>query len=229
MNLYVYSDESGVFDYINNKYFIFAGIILFSKEEKENLERKYRTIEKDIYKNNNYVGELKAKVLKYKEKRRLYNIFKNANKFCCIIKQEKILKNIYSDKKSKQRYLDYAFKISIKEAFKSMIKQNLIDENEIDNIIVYCDEHTTATNGKYELREALLNEFKRGTFNREWNIFYEPLFKNMKDVKLKYCNSEHTTLVRGADIIANKVYAIAVNENWEVLRNLENMNIKKLP
>lgn len=229
MNLYVYSDESGVFDYINNKYFIFAGIILFSKEEKENLERKYRTIEKDIYKNNNYVGELKAKVLKYKEKRRLYNIFKNANKFCCIIKQEKILKNIYSDKKSKQRYLDYAFKISIKEAFKSMIKQNLIDENEIDNIIVYCDEHTTATNGKYELREALLNEFKRGTFNREWNIFYEPLFKNMKDVKLKYCNSEHTTLVRGADIIANKVYGIAVNENWEVLRNLENMNIKKLP
>ena len=229
MNLYVYSDESGVFDYINNKYFIFAGIILFSKEEKENLERKYRTIEKDIYKNNNYVGELKAKVLKYKEKRRLYNIFKNANKFCCIIKQEKILKNIYSDKKSKQRYLDYAFKISIKEAFKSMIKQNLIDENEIDNIIVYCDEHTTATNGKYELREALLNEFKRGTFNREWNIFHEPLFKNMKDVKLKYCNSEHTTLVRGADIIANKVYGIAVNENWEVLRNLENMNIKKLP
>lgn len=229
MNLYVYSDESGVFDYINNKYFIFAGIILFSKEEKENLERKYRTIEKDIYKNNNYVGELKAKVLKYKEKRRLYNIFKNANKFCCIIKQEKILKNIYSDKKSKQRYLDYAFKISIKEAFKSMIKQNLIDENEIDNIIVYCDEHTTATNGKYELREALLNEFKRGTFNREWNIFYEPLFKNMKEVKLKYCNSEHTTLVRGADIIANKVYGIAVNENWEVLRNLENMNIKKLP
>ena len=229
MNLYVYSDESGVFDYINNKYFIFAGIILFSKEQKENLERKYRTIEKDIYKNNNYSGELKAKVLKYNEKRRLYNIFKNVNKFCCIINQEKVLKKIYSDKKSKQRYLDYAFKISLKEAFKSMIKQNLIDENEIDDIIVYCDEHTTATNGKYELREALLNEFKCGTFNREWNIFYEPLFKDMRNVKLKYCNSEHTTLVRGADIIANKVYGVVINKNFKELRKLKNMNKVFLP
>ena len=229
MNLYVYSDESGVFDYINNKYFIFAGIILFSKKEKENLERQYRSIENDIYKNNNYYGELKAKVLKHNEKRRLYNIFKNVNKFCCIIEQEKVLKNIYSDKKSKQRYLDYAFKISLKEAFKSMIKRNLINENEIDDIIVYCDEHTTATNGIYELGEALLNEFKCGTFNREWNIFYEPLFKEMRNVKLKYCNSKHTTLVRGADIIANKVYGVVVNENWKDLRNLENMNIKILP
>ena len=229
MNLYVYSDESGVFDYINNKYFIFAGIILFSKEEKENLERKYRTIEKDIYKNNNYSRELKAKVLKYNEKRRLYNIFKNVNKFCCIINQEKVLKKIYSDKKSKQRYLDYAFKISLKEAFKSMIKQNLIDENEIDDIIVYCDEHTTATNGKYELREALLNEFKCGTFNREWNIFYEPLFKDMRNVKLKYCNSEHTTLVRGADIIANKVYGVVINKNFKELRKLKNINKVFLP
>ena len=81
----------------------------------------------------------------------------------------------------------------------------------------------------YELREALLNEFKCGTFNREWNIFYEPLFKDMRSVKLKYCNSKHTTLVRGADIIANKVYGVVVNENWKDLRNLENMNIKILP
>lgn len=229
MNLYVYSDESGVFDYINNKYFIFAGIILFSKKEKENLERKYRTIENDIYKNNNYYGELKAKVLKHNEKRRLYNTLKNVNKFCCIIKQEHILKEIYLDKKSKQRYLDYAFKISLKGALKNLIKQNLINENEIDDIIVYCDEHTTATNGKYELRESLQNEFKYGTYNEKYSKFFNPLFKNMKDVKLKYCNSEHTTLIRGADIIANKVYGVVVNENWKNLRNLENMNIKILP
>lgn len=229
MNLYVYSDESGVFDYINNKYFIFGGIIFLSNDEKDCCSRKYKDIEKSIYQNSKYVGELKAKSLKYKEKRRLYNVFRDVNKFCCIIRQKKILKNIYSDKKSKQRYLDYAFKISLKEALKSLLKQKLISNDNIDDIVVFCDEHTTATNGKYELRESLLNEFKYGTFNRKYSEFFEPLFKNMNDVKLKYCNSEHAILIRGADIIANKIYGIVMNENWKDLQKLKKINILVLP
>lgn len=34
MNLFIYSDESGVFDNNHNDYFVFGGIICFGKEEK---------------------------------------------------------------------------------------------------------------------------------------------------------------------------------------------------
>ena len=50
MDIFIYSDESGVFDKIHNKYFIFAGIVLLSKEEKDDAVRKYKKIEKNIRK-----------------------------------------------------------------------------------------------------------------------------------------------------------------------------------
>lgn len=36
MNLYIYSDESGVFDNKHEKYFVFGGLIFLSKFEKDN-------------------------------------------------------------------------------------------------------------------------------------------------------------------------------------------------
>ena len=48
MDLFVYSDESGVFDSAHNKYFVFAGLILLGKENVSNvswqdLGDKFRT------------------------------------------------------------------------------------------------------------------------------------------------------------------------------------------
>ena len=40
MNLYIYSDESGVFDKAHNNYFVFGGIICIDNNEKEMLSRK---------------------------------------------------------------------------------------------------------------------------------------------------------------------------------------------
>ena len=71
------------------------------------------------------------------------------------------------------------------------------------------DEHTTATSGKYELREALEQEFKNGTFNYNWAKFYPPIFPQLEGVELKFCNSSKATLVRAADVIANKIYYLA--------------------
>ena len=34
MNIFVYSDESGVFDVVHNKIYVFAGRVFLSKEEK---------------------------------------------------------------------------------------------------------------------------------------------------------------------------------------------------
>ena len=41
MNIYIYSDESGVFDKVNNDIYVFAGIIVLEKENKDILTRKY--------------------------------------------------------------------------------------------------------------------------------------------------------------------------------------------
>lgn len=35
MNIYVYSDESGVFDKAHNDYFVFGGLILLGTEERD--------------------------------------------------------------------------------------------------------------------------------------------------------------------------------------------------
>ena len=41
MNIFIYSDESGVFDKVHNKYFVFGGIMFLSKDERDNFNRKY--------------------------------------------------------------------------------------------------------------------------------------------------------------------------------------------
>lgn len=74
---------------------------------------------------------------------------------------------------------------------------------------VFVDEHTTATNGIYELREGLEQEFKSGTYNMSYDKFFPPLFRKLKSLDLKYCNSATTPLIRAADIVANKLYYLA--------------------
>ena len=36
MNIFVYSDESGVFDVAHNDFYVFGGILFLSKNEKDN-------------------------------------------------------------------------------------------------------------------------------------------------------------------------------------------------
>ena len=110
MDIYIYSDESGVFDYLHNDYFVFAGVIFFNKQDKDDMERKYIHAENCIRSSNGIVNteELKACNLSNKNKGKLYRSLNNCLKFAVIIDQKRILKNIFDHKKSKQRYLDYA-------------------------------------------------------------------------------------------------------------------------
>ena len=127
-------------------------------------------------------------------------------KFGVIVNQKSIHDEIFGNKKSKQRYLDYAYKIGLKRMFESLIAEGVISSDEIENIYIYVDEHTTATDGKYELKEGLEQEFKLGTFNYAYNKFYPPIFKNIRSVNVEYFNSNSVTLIRAADIIANNIY-----------------------
>ena len=231
MNIYVYSDESGVFDKEHNDYFVFGGLILLGTEDKENWSRKYSSVEKILRANKGVAAdyELKATQVTNKEKGKLFRALNGCYKFGVVIREKNVLDRIYLSKKDKQRYLDYAYKIAEKRAFENLVQDGIINPDEVDRLYFYVDEHTTATNGRYELEEALEQEFKLGTYNYRYDTYYPPIFKKMKDVQLEYCNSESKLLVRAADIVANKIFYFARNEKRKELRDIQNLNVIYLP
>ena len=231
MNIYIYSDESGVFDKEHNDYFVFGGLILLGTEDKEIWSRKYSCVEKTLRKTKGVANEyeLKATQITNKEKGKLYRSLNGCYKFGVVINENNVLDRIFLSKKDKQRYLDYAYKIAVKRAFENFIQKGIINPYDIERIYFFVEEHTTATNGRYELKESLEQEFKLGTYNYKYDTYYPPIFQNMKDVQLEYCNSQAKLLVRAADIVANKIYYLARSEMKGHIKDLQNMHIIFLP
>ena len=231
MNIYIYSDESGVFDKEHNDYFVFGGLIFLGIEDKENWSRKYSSVEKILRANKGVAldYELKATQVTNKEKGKLFRTLNGCYKFGVVIRQKQVLDRIFLSKKDKQRYLDYAYKIAAKRAFEKLIQDEIINPDEVEGLYFYVDEHTTATNGRYELQEAVEQEFKLGTFNYKYDTYYPPIFKQMKQVQLEYCNSKSKLLVRAADIVANKIYYLTKNEMIKDICEIQNMNVIYLP
>ena len=221
MDLFIYSDESGVFDREHNEIFVFGGLIFLGKGEKDHYARKYLVAESTL-RGQKYseTEELKACKISNKEKGKLYRSMNGAIRFGVIINQKGVLERIFQSKKDKQRYLDYAYKIGVKKALQRLIADRRIVKNDIGTIHFYNDEHTTATNGKYELREALEQELKNGTYNLQYNRFFPPIFENMQGVDLHYCDSNKVALVRAADIVANRIYYMSLNRNIEKLEGI---------
>lgn len=221
MNLYVYADESGTFDKQHNDIFVFGGIIFLGKEEKDIAARKYRHVESVIRKSANYEQskELKACIVTNKEKGKIFRSLNGNIRFGVVIKQKFILERIFESKKDKQRYLDYAFKIGLKNCLSNLISNGVINPNEVKKLYIFMDEHTTATNGRYELREGLEQEFKIGTYNSTYNKCFPPLFSSMECVELDYCNSSKIILIRAADIIANRIFKYAMSDRLHELED----------
>ncbi len=211
MNIFVYSDESGVFDKMHNDYFVFGGVILLSGEAQGKAQRKYVHAENEAKQALNLGDhdEAKATAINNKWRSKLFRATTQEYRFGVIIDQQYVLDRIFADKKTKQRYLDYVYKIVVKRAFQNLIDLQLINPDDVTDIRFYVDEHTTATNGRYELCEALEQEFKLGTSNFSTMTFYPPLFPKMKKLSVTYCNSATVPLIRAADIIANKIYYYA--------------------
>ena len=211
MNIFVYSDESGVFDKVHNDYFVFGGLIFLDKETRDEYSRKYSHVEKVIRASETYDDkiELKACKITNKDKGKLYRSLNHCYKFGAVVHQKQILDRIFDSKKDKQRYLDFVYKIAMKRALEAMILNRTIDSAQIQNIYVFTDEHTTATNGIYELQESLEQEFKFGTYNYNFSCHFPPIFPKIESVTVKYCNSDSNYLIRAADIVANHIYYLA--------------------
>jgi len=232
MNIYVYSDESGVFDKKHNDIFVFGGLIFIGNKSRDDWNRKYIHVENTIRKNNskyNNDTELKASLITNEEKYKLFRSLNQCFKFGGVIDQNKIHDRIFNSKKDKQRYLDYAYMIIIKKYFKYLILNKILNKDEKMNIYFFVDEHTTATNGRYELKESLEQELKRGTYNHDYSKAFPPVFNNLMELNLFYCDSASKTLIRAADIIANNIfYKAKINDNSIYTQNT-NMHIIQLP
>ena len=228
MDIYIYSDESGTFDYIHNDYFVFSGVIFFDKKTKDIAARRFSKAERDIRnKLNDFSNEIKACSISNANKGKLYRSMRKVFKFCVVINQKTINRKIFENKKHKQRYLDYAYKIVLKKCMETLIENDYIIPNKVRIIFVRVDEHHTATDGKYELRESLLNEFKNGTFNFNYEVHYQPIFPSLFDVELEFCDSKSMYLIRAADIIANHCYHKVLT--YGVVEEERNMFIYYLP
>lgn len=222
MDIFVYSDESGVFDREHNQYYVFGGILFLGKEKKDICARKYTKAEKDVRQALHMpTGEIKASVVSNKYKGKLFRSLNQEMKFGVIIEEQALNEQIFSEKKHKQRYLDYAYKIMIRRCLEKLIEQGLLKKDEEHHFHFYVDEHTTATDGRYELRESLEQEMFVGTFNFNWNHFFDPVFSRKGTVELEFCNSEKKTLVRAADVIANRIYHNALTVPMYSSRNVQ--------
>ena len=230
MDIFVYSDESGVFDVEHNDIYVFGGLILLGKDAKDVCARKYSHAEK-VLRHNKAVGpnyELKATNLENFEKSELYRSLNKIYKFGVVIDQKKLHAKIFEHKKTKQRYLDYAYKIALKKALKHLISSGEIKVNDVNGIHIFVDEHTTATDGKYELRESIEQEFKYGMFNFDYGAYYPPIFPDIECVELKYCDSATVRLIRAADIVANRLFYLAVSKQINNL-STEKFFVSHLP
>ncbi len=147
MDLFIYSDESGVFDKKHNEIFVYGGLIFIGRRRRDEYIRRYVTAEKAIRGNKYAIGdELKACRITNKEKGKLYRSLGGAMKFGVIVNQKNVLDRIFLSKKDKRRYLDYAYKIGLKKALQQLMLKGMIGKR-VGNVFVYNDEHTTATNG----------------------------------------------------------------------------------
>lgn len=228
LQIFIYSDESGVLDKKHNDFYVFGGVLFLSKEEKDIASRKYSSAE-DVIRISEYLSpqkEVKASNISNKAKGKLYRSLNNVQKFGAVVNQKKLSDGVFVDPKTKQRYLDWLYKMAIKGKLKQLLQQGDINKDEVEQLHFYIDEHATATNGLYELKESLEHEFKYGTMNYSSNVFHPPIFTGLKVVSVDFCDSSKRTLVRAADIVSNHLYYQA-NQNDGHIPIKQNLYIYK--
>lgn len=145
MNIFVYGDESGVFDKRHNDVFVFGVLVFLDKEEKDKQCRKFLHAERCIrpyYGNGDRDGELKACRISNKHKSNLFRSTNGCIRYAFVISQQSVADEAFNNKKRKQRYLDYVYKVGLKRVFSRLIRAGKIDPRDIDNIYVRFDEHT---------------------------------------------------------------------------------------
>ncbi len=218
MDIYIYIDESGVLHKnAPDDKFVYTGLIFFNKKEKDKAATRFKKIESEI--SSNYDGELKANRIKNKHKKTLFNCVKNEKRFIIDVSINQMYDSSLGDKRTIQRFKDYSLARTIKESLRFY---NIPPSQQV-NLHLLVDEQNICTNGRYNLKESIIEELFSGKYN-DYHKFIKPYFNVRGIVKVQYCDSNNVPLIRGADILANRKF-------WKLRKNqkITGGYISKLP
>lgn len=204
---------------------IYAGVVFFSKKEKDKFITQYKSIvnklkcnyckESEFTCKKDVCPELKHNMLTKSNKRQLLNYIKKYFTIGCIIDNSKIYDTFKTDTASRGRYLDYALKRLIKELFVKLIKEKKLDPEAPVKLLLNMDEQTTLSNGYYSLENSIYEELKNGIYNFNYSKFYKPILFSDFEVKLKYIHSDKSYMIQASDLIAGTL-------RREFLNNMDN-------
>lgn len=212
--LYIYGDESGVFDQVHYSLFVYGGLLFPSKEIRERARQAYDKAEKAIRKQKQTQTELKGSSLDAEHNRKLLRALDPYLKFACFIDQKAVSPSIYRDKKTKQRYLDFVFEDGLRRAISQLVAKKVLDASAISAVNVAFDRHTVATNNAYELTEGLETQLALGSCDFARNECLEALFPAAKGkVAFRFGESDQEVLIRAADVVCHHVFVEAQRGN----------------
>ena len=121
MEIYVCSDESGVFDVSHNDWFVFGGLIFLSKQDRNDAARKYIHAERCLTLPSVFdrTLELKASNLDNINKGKLFRSLNSIYRFGCVVNQHKVLGQILIQKKASNAILTMLIRLLSNGLFKN--------------------------------------------------------------------------------------------------------------
>lgn len=222
ITIYIFMDDSGKLTFKENVS-VYAGLAFTNRAEKDNFNRKYRSIFNNIKCsycnqekttcNKKECPEIKSFNIKNKHKRRIINLCKQQFTYALIINNKNVYPHILSTKASKGRYTDYAQKMIIKKIITHYIDDGVINTNEDLNLIIRIDQQSTKSNGYYSLEESIYEELVNGIYNFNYNIKHDPIINGKLNIDVEYMDSKKVYSIQASDIIAGKVRSIVLNSN----------------
>ncbi|HEL1129683.1 TPA: DUF3800 domain-containing protein, partial [Streptococcus equi subsp. zooepidemicus] len=108
--IHIFIDDSGRLE-PHSKYFVYAGYCFIEDKSKNKAKSIYKKRVKQIADENNFDFELKASNLKdYNHRNSLYKVLRQELTFSVVIDNHYLKEYIVQDKKSRQRFKDYAIR-----------------------------------------------------------------------------------------------------------------------
>lgn len=216
-----YIDDAGVLH--NNApggVFVYAGLCFLDNKGKESASRRYHAVALQIKNGAHIDGEVKASKLEPKHKGSLFSTISQEDLIFLKVNNHDVRDTIMDDKKSIHRYKDYILKRIVKQKIIEYVEDSKIDIHKDICINLMVDEQGTATNGVYNLQSSIYEELKSGISNFDYGKFFPPIFPKETNVEVHvlFCDSATNTLIRAADIVANRVWYSYVAKRPELRR-----------
>lgn len=211
-------DDSGKMTHAEKCCF-YGGIYFKSREARDHFKRHYSDIiqkskcsfcPKDNKNCDKECPEIKSHTTNTKFRRRIVNLIKNsehANSFATTIYNRDIPKEVLAVKHSRGRRTDYYQKRIIKEIVLKLISTGELDPYKSVKLFIRIDESPQATNGKYDLKESIIEEFLYGITNFNYGCTFPPILYDQLKVDLKCVDSKKEKMVQAADFFVGYVNA----------------------